>query len=332
MSISKRKNDHIEVCLNRNVCSKLSNGFEYYRLIHNALPEADFAAYPTETVFLKKKISAPFLISSMTGGTESGERINRCLIEAAAAMDLPFAIGSQRIYLADGGQTPLPVRKVAPDIPVLANVGAVQLNYGFSRDHLLRAVEMIGADALILHLNPLQELLQKNGDTDFSGLLKKIEAVCDGFPVPVIIKEVGWGIGADLADKLWNAGVSMIDVAGAGGTSWSQVEALAEGTDEALEFAEPFADWGIPTAECIRQIHEACPQIPLIASGGITNGVEAAKAVLLGAELCGMAAALLPSAAAGSAEAVCAVLNRIIKQYKIARFLSSGIVRESGSL
>ena len=328
MTIAARKNSHIEVCLREDIRSGVTNGFERYRLIHNALPEADFAGFPIETVFLNKKISAPLLISSMTGGTEFGERINRNLIEAAAALNLPFAIGSQRVYLTGSALADFPkLRKIAGNIPLLANLGAVQLNYGFTREHYLRAVEMLEADALILHLNPLQELIQSGGNTDFSGLLNKIEGLCAGFPVPVIAKEVGWGISAELAKKLTDAGVSMIDVAGAGGTSWSRVESLASGDPSIRKLAEPFADWGIPTAECIRSIHEAHPEIRLIASGGILNGVEAAKAILLGAELSGMAARFLRAAAEGTAETVCEELRCVMEQYKIARYLSSGIER-----
>lgn len=325
MSISDRKNDHIEVCLREDVRSRVSNGFEKYRLIHNALPEADFDAFPIGTTFLGKMIDAPFLISSMTGGTECGEKINRVLLAAAAELRLPFAIGSQRIYLESSGKELSGLRKTAPEIPVLANLGAVQLNYGYTRDHCLRAVEMLEADALILHLNPLQELLQIGGDVNFSGLLKKIEALCGDFPVPVIVKEVGWGIQAETAKQLTDAGISMIDVAGAGGTSWSEVESHVSGSDRVRQMAAPFADWGIPTAECVVSIHERYPEIRLIASGGIMNGVDAAKAVMLGAELCGMAGRLLRPAAEKDAEAVAGEIRMIITQYKIARFLSCGI-------
>ena len=325
MTIAKRKNNHIEVCLREDVRSKITNGFENYRIIHNALPEADFDAFSVETEFLEKRISAPFLISSMTGGTNEGERINRNLAEAAGRLNLPFAIGSQRIYLTNEKSSIFPYRTIAGNIPILANLGAVQLNYGFKKDDCLKAVEMLDADALILHLNPLQELIQSNGDQNFSCILKKIETLCADFPVPVIVKEVGWGISAINAGRLISAGVSEIDVAGAGGTSWSQVESLINNDRETRAVAEPFADWGIPTAECIRSIHEKYPTIPLIASGGITDGVEAAKAVLLGAQLVGMAAALLPAAAEGNTDNVCTVLNRVINQYKIAMFLSDGI-------
>ena len=325
MTITKRKNDHIETCLRNDVRSGISNGFENYRLIHKALPEADFDDYSIGTEFLGKKISAPFLISSMTGGTESGEKINETLVRVAAELNIPFAIGSQRVYLTGAYQETVPYRKIGKSIPVLANVGAVQLNYGFNADDLKRAVNMIEADALILHLNPLQELIQKNGDKDFSGLLKKIEFICRNVSVPVIVKEVGWGISSDAALKLHNAGVSWIDVAGAGGTSWSRVESLIDGSSECLELAAPFTDWGIPTAECVSAIHQTDPEIRIIASGGIMNGVEAAKAILLGAEMVGMAARLLPAAAQGNVGMLCNEIAVIIKQYKIARFLSSGI-------
>lgn len=328
MSIAERKNSHIDICLHGDVRSKISTGFEHYRLIHNALPEADFGTFSVSAEFLGKTISAPLLISSMTGGVEHGERINRNLIEAAAELNIPFAIGSQRIYLT-GRMKPLPFRKIAPHIPILANVGVVQLNYGFTREHYLQAVEMIEADALILHLNPLQELMQVGGDTNFSGLLDKIHDLCVDFPVPVIAKEVGWGISPSLAKQLTDAGVSLIDVAGAGGISWSQVESGIDGSEAALELAEPFADWGIPTADCLESIHKEYPEIRLIASGGIMNGVDGAKAICLGAELFGMAARLLPAAAQDSPESLINELRIIIQQYKIARFLSSGIEKIS---
>lgn len=325
MTIAARKKNHIEVCLGEDVRSKINNGFERYRLIHNALPEADFESFSAETEFLGKKISAPILISSMTGGTEQGEQINRNLLAAAAELNIPFAIGSQRIYLVNHDHSLDQYRKISKNIPILANVGAVQMNYGFTRDDLLRAVEMLEADALILHLNPLQELLQDGGDTDFSGLLKKIENICRNFPVPIIVKEVGWGISCNVACKLRDAGVSVIDVAGAGGTSWSQVESLISADPAVKLLAEPFAGWGIPTADCIRSIHEMDPNIKLIASGGLSTGVDAAKAILLGASLAGFAGRLLPGAVYSDPEKVSDILKLIIQQYKIARFVSSGI-------
>ncbi|NMB93542.1 MAG: type 2 isopentenyl-diphosphate Delta-isomerase, partial [Flexilinea flocculi] len=260
MTINSRKDNHIAVCLKKNVQSESTNGFEKYRLVHNALPERNFEDIKTETVFLNQKIAAPILISSITGGTESGNRINRSLLEAANTLNIPFAMGSMRILLEEDShgiyENP---RKFAPNIPVLANVGAVQFNYGFSRDQCLRAIELIEANALILHLNPLQEVLQSSRNTNFSGLLKKIDHLCSNFPVPIIVKEVGWGISDVVAKNLIDAGVQIIDVAGAGGTSWAKVEAEISGTETAERLASPFFSWGIPTAQCIEQIHARFP-------------------------------------------------------------------------
>ncbi len=328
MSIVSRKNDHITVCLTQNVQSDRTNGFEKYRLIHNALPEIDFENVTTETEFIGKKIAAPILFSSMTGGTENGNRINRSLLEAAENLQIPFAFGSLRILIEEKLQRTFEnPRKIAPTIPILANIGAVQLNYGFSRDQCLEAVEIVEGDGLILHLNPLQEVLQSSGNPDFSKLLEKIEKLCSDFPVPIIIKEVGWGISVSTARKLSDAGIDMIDVAGAGGTSWAKVEKEVAGNEEIAVLAMPFYDWGIQTAQCVEQIHREVPEIKLIASGGITNGVEVWKALLLGAELAGIARPLLEPALKGS-EAVQEIAAGIIKQLRIAKFLSDTIVKE----
>ena len=325
MSITKRKNDHIRVCLDENVVSDVRNGFDQYRLIHNALPETDFNSLNIGGNFLSKSISAPIMISSMTGGVEDGELINEHLLEAAETLNIPFAIGSQRIYIEHAMKSSIRnVRKIAPHIPILANIGAVQLNYGFTREHCIEAVSLIEADALILHLNPLQEVLQSGGNTNFSGLLGKIEKLCKGFPVPIIVKEVGWGISVQNAKRLTDAGVSFIDVAGAGGTSWAKVESYSNGR-ETQSIAEPFFSWGIPTAECIQSIHTAFPEIKLIASGGIQDGVEMAKAIFLGASLCGIAKPLLRLAVEQSSKEIIAFLQNWIQQYRIAIFISSGI-------
>ncbi len=328
MTIQSRKDNHIAVCLNQDVQSECLNGFEKYRLIHNALPEIDFENVKIDTVFLKKNISAPILISSITGGTKSGNRINRSLVEAANTLNIPFAMGSMRILLEENsiGTFENP-RKLAPNIPVLANIGAVQFNYGFSRDHCLRAIELIEADALILHLNPLQEVLQSSKNTNFFGILKKIEHLCSDFPVPVVVKEVGWGISADIAKKLFDSGVQIIDVAGAGGTSWAKVEKEIAGTVTTERLAAPFYNWGIPTAQCIDQIHAQYPSIALIASGGITHGVDIWKALLLGAQMAGMAGPLM-TPANESPQAVVSFLEVIMNQLRIAKFLSQTIVKE----
>ena len=326
MTIEQRKKDHIRVNLEENVQSDLTAGFERYRLIHNALPERNFETFETSVSFLGKTISAPIMISSMTGGTESAERVNRNLAAAAESLRIPFAIGSMRVYIEEKrAETIQNLRSFAPNIPILANVGAVQLNYGFTREDCLRAVEMIEADALIFHFNPLQEIFQKNGNTNFSGLLKKIEKICRDFPCKIIAKEVGSGFSVENVRQLVEAGISMIDIAGAGGTSWVKVEARVEGSEEMTELAEPFGAWGLPTAECLWTLRNAFPELPLIASGGLKNGVDAAKAILLGADCCGFAGALLPEALKGNEEEIRGKLERIILQYKIARFLSSGI-------
>ncbi len=247
------------------------------------------------------------LISSMTGGTEQARTINRHLAEAAQAARVPMGVGSTRAAvvrpeLADTFR----VRDVAPDILLFANIGAVQFNYGFTVDQCRKAMELIGADALILHLNPLQEVLQPEGDVNWSGLLSKIESVTralakDG--VPVVIKEVGWGISPRCARDLAQAGVAAIDVAGAGGTSWSQVEMFRAHTEVQRRVAEAFVDWGIPTADSICYVREAAPGMPIFASGGLKNGVDGAKCIALGATLFGMARPFL-RAAMVSAQAV----------------------------
>jgi len=215
------------------------------------------------------------------------------------------------------------VRRVAPRIPLLANVGAVQLNYGFTVDHCRRAVEMIEADALILHLNPLQEAVQPEGDVNFKGLLAKIEQVCHYLEVPVIVKEVGNGIGAADAVRLYEVGVRIIDVAGAGGTSWSEVERFRQPNDTGRRVAGAFADWGLPTTECIREVRAALPDVTLIASGGVRSGVDVAKAIALGADLAGTARpALFDAIHERGAEAVIEGLGAFIRELRVAMFCS----------
>src|SRR4051812_2046544 len=227
MTTEKRKADHIRICLEEDVSGHgISAGFERYRFVHQALPEINLRDVGTTLELWGRRLKVPLLISSMTGGTPRAEEINRNLATAAQELGLAMGVGSQRAALERPELAPTyQVRKYAPDIPLFANIGAVQLNYSYGLDECRRAVDMIGADALILHLNALQEAVQPEGDTDFGGLALKIEQVCRALDVPVIAKEVGWGISGSTARLLWNAGVAAIDVAGAGGTSWSQVEA-----------------------------------------------------------------------------------------------------------
>jgi isopentenyl-diphosphate delta-isomerase len=223
--ISNRKDDHIRINLEQDVRSNLSSGLEAYRFIHEALPELNLSEVDTTTSLFGKNLSSPIMISSMTGGTKEAGKINLRLAEAAQDAGIAMGVGSQRAALEDSrAASTFNVRKVAPDILLFANLGAVQLNYGYDVSHCQRAVDMIEADALYLHLNPLQEAVQHGGDTNWKGLAKKIERVCKTVGVPVIAKEVGWGISERTARILVDCGVSAIDVAGAGGTSWSQVE------------------------------------------------------------------------------------------------------------
>lgn len=318
--ISRRKFDHIRINLEEDVRSGITTGLEDFRFNHCALPEIDLEEIDTSVEFFGKNIALPFLVSSMTGGTEDAYRINQNLALNAEKFNLAMGVGSQRAGLEDqAAMQTFKVRDFAPNIFLLANLGAVQLNYGYSIEHCQQAVDAIGADALVLHLNPLQEALMEDGDANFNGLLKKIEGVCRKLAVPVIVKEVGWGISVEVAQRLIDAGVKVIDVAGAGGTSWSEVEKHRMKSDLKREVASAFNDWGISTAYCIEAIHNSMPEIPLIASGGLKNGIDIAKCVALGARLGGMARQFL-LAAAESAEALEKRINVYQRQFLIAMF------------
>src|SRR5215216_767813 len=260
-SISSRKSEHVQIVIDEDVAAKgVATGFAAYRLPHDALPDLDLAEIDLTTSFLGKLMRAPLLISSMTGGAHDVAQINLALAEAAQALGIAMGVGSQRSAIRDAKLAyTYQVRRVAPGIPLLANLGAVQLNYGFGVDECRRAVEMIEADALILHFNILQEAVQPEGNTNFKGLLKKIEQVCRHVGVPVIAKEVGNGIGANAARRLADAGVWGIDVAGAGGTSWSEVERFRHASANGARVAGSFADWGFPTTEAIRRVRAALP-------------------------------------------------------------------------
>ena len=293
-----RKADHIRICLQDNVqCQQVTNGFEHYRFTHCCLPELDRSDIDLTTPFLGKSLHAPLLISSMTGGTELAQTINYRLAAIAQHYRLAMGVGSQRVAIENPEvATTFNVRSLAPDALLFANLGAVQLNYSYGLEQCLRVVDWLEANALILHLNPLQECVQTKGDTNFRGLLGKIANLCQQLPVPVIAKEVGNGISADMAQKLIEAGVAAIDVAGAGGTSWAKVESERAVDAKQRRLGTTFADWGIPTAECITTIRAIAPTVPLIASGGLRDGLEAAKAIALGANLAGFAQPFLQAA------------------------------------
>jgi isopentenyl-diphosphate Delta-isomerase len=311
-----RKADHLRICLEESVqFQQTTNGLERYRFTHCCLPELDWDDIDISTTFLGKKLGAPLLISSMTGGTEMAGIINHRLAKVAQKYKLAMGVGSQRVAVEKPEVAgTFAVRSLAPDIPLLfANLGAVQLNYEYGLDHCLKAIDLLQADALILHLNPLQEAVQSGGDRNFRGLLQKIEQLCKQLPVPVIAKEVGNGISASMAQKLINAGVAAIDVAGAGGTSWSKVESERAKDAQQRRLGATFADWGIPTADCIVGIREIAPQIPLIASGGLRNGLEVAKAYALGGDIAGLAWPFL-QAAAESEVALDALVNVLMAE------------------
>jgi isopentenyl-diphosphate delta-isomerase len=317
----KRKEEHLHIALNNDVAFKqVSTGFEDYYFVHNALPEADLTEVDTSTRLFGKTLSAPLIVSPMVGGIGKARRINRNLAEAAQIMGLAMGVGSQRCFIDDPSTvSTYQVRDVAPDILLFANLGAVQLNYSYGVAECRLAVEAIGADALILHLNPIQEALQPEGNTNFVGLLAKIEQVCAELPVPVIVKEVGCGISEDVARRLASIGVAGIDVAGAGGTSWTEIEKYRARHEVTSNVAATFASWGIPTADCISMAQRGAPQLPLIASGGIRTGLDVAKAIALGADAAGIAAPLL-KAAGNSAESVTGILQEILQGLRISMF------------
>lgn len=308
--LEERKSEHLHINLEKDVSfPHLSNGLERYRFVHRALPDIALDEIDLSTTFLGKRLHVPLLISSMTGGTAEAQRINAHLAAGAQRTGIAMGLGSLRAaieapHLAETYR----VRAMAPDILLLANLGAIQLNTGFGPDECKRAVDLVDADALILHLNPLQEALQVDGDTDWRGLLGRIEIVCRHLAVPVIVKEVGWGISAAIGRQLVDAGVTAIDVAGAGGTSWSQVEMYRAPTERRRRLCAEFADWGIPTAEALVETRAALPNVPLIASGGLRSGMDLAKVLALGADLGGLAGPFL-KAADVSAEAVAELAN-----------------------
>ena len=326
MSTVQRKAEHIRICLESDVQFKTQgSGFDRYQFTHSCLPELDYQDIDLTTKLLGKQLGAPILISSMTGGTQQAKEINYRLAEAAQEYKLAMGVGSQRVAIekpdiADTFQ----VRKIAPDILLLANIGAVQLNYRYGIAECVRAVELLEADALILHLNPLQECIQPDGDTNFKGLLDRIATVCQQLSVPVIIKEVGNGISASTAQQLIAAGVSGIDVAGAGGTSWAKVESERAQTALQRRLGQTFGDWGIPTTECITTIRQIAPTLPLIASGGVRNGLDIAKAIALGADVAGLALPFLQAADTSTA-AVAELVQILMAEIQTVLFCTGNI-------
>jgi isopentenyl-diphosphate delta-isomerase len=321
-SIAARKDQHLDIVLQGlGRQDEVTTGFEKIRFAHCALPELALDEIDLSCTFLNKKLAAPLLISSMTGGPSRAERINTHLAEAAEQLGIAFAVGSQRIVIESAGDAGLGrrLRQLAPTIPIYANFGAVQLAHGFGEKEARAVIDMIEANALYLHLNPLQEALQPEGDRDWRGILEGVAKLARALPVPIIAKEIGCGISGAVARRLIDIGVAAIDVAGAGGTSWALVESERALTDRDRAVARSFASWGIPTADAIHDVHANCPAVPLIGSGGIKDGITIAKAIRLGADLVGIAAGTLEPALV-SAEAVADHLNGVIDQLRIACF------------
>lgn len=312
-----RKKEHLEICLDtESVSGHSSTGLDRYRFVHNALPELDLDEINVETTFLGKKLRAPIMISSMTGGFDLARVVNRHLATAAQKLGIAMGVGSQRVAIEEpSAADSFQVREVAPEILLLGNLGAVQLNYGYSIEQCRRAVEMIGADALILHLNVLQEALQPEGNRNFRGLTEKIAAVCRELKVPVVVKEVGNGISVEVAKRLHRAGVAAIDIAGKGGTAWSAVEAQRS-AQQGKPYSRTFTDWGIPTEEALVGVRAALPQVQLVASGGIRSGLDVAKSIALGADIAAFGQPLL-AAALESTDQVVKLIAAIIHELKV---------------
>lgn len=292
-----RKKDHIEINIKENVQSGLKTGFERIQFVHEALPELDYKNIDITTTFLDKKLQAPLLISSMTGGTSRAKEINYRLAKVAQQKGIAMGLGSMRVLLKEPDMLKtFSVRHIAPDIFLLANLGAVQLNYGVTPKECQQLVDAVQANALILHLNVLQELAQPEGDRNWHHLLPKIKEVIDYLSVPVIVKEIGYGLSETAAKDLIKIGVKALDIAGSGGTSWSQVESYRSTNSLQNRIAKSFINWGIPTVDSLNMVQNIVDNVPIIASGGIKSGIDGAKAIRLGASIFGIGGHFLKTA------------------------------------
>ena len=323
--IKQRKLDGLMIPLSKEVQAKATSTYlEYVTLIHNALPELDFDEIDTSTTFLNHKFSAPLIIDSMTGGTPEAAKINERLAETAEALGLGMGLGSQRAGLKSKEleETYSIARQHAPNAFLIANIGGAQLAKGLSIDEAKRIIDMINANALVIHLNPLQELVQPEGEPKFKGVFNKIAELVNSLNVPVIVKEVGAGISKEVASRLEVAGVRAINVAGSGGTSWAGVEKLraeSVGSELKTHLGEMFWDWGIPTAASLIEVKRVV-KLQLIASGGLRNGLEVAKCLAIGADMCAMAFPFLKQAAI-SKEAVMQFADLLLNELKSTMYL-----------
>lgn len=316
---NSRKIEHINAILNDPLTDRSARHFDRISLTHRALPQLDLSAINTSTEFMGKRLSFPLLLSSMTGGDhELVRQINRNLAEAAQRTGVGLAVGSQRVMFSDpAARESFDLRKFAPNALLLGNIGAVQLNYGLGIEQCQQAVDQLQADGLYLHLNPLQEAVQPEGDTDFSDLAQRIVEVVEGINVPVLLKEVGCGLSVADIELGLKAGVQYFDVAGSGGTSWSRIEHHRRDQDE---LGLMFQDWGIPTPIALQQAAALQSGATLVASGGLRDGIDMVKSVILGASMCGLAAPFLEPAME-SVDAVVAQIERLHREYRTAMFL-----------
>lgn len=316
--ISSRKDDHIQLALQSRHQAVAGSGFDRMEFEHNALPELALAEVDCTRRFMGRDITAPFLIGAMTGGCDNGELINQHLAEAAEAAQIPMALGSQRAALNQNlAQN---VRRWAPNATVIGNLGATQLQQ-HGLDLAKRAVESVCANALVIHLNPLQELVQPNGDRDWNHVLEAIQICTSELSVPVIIKEVGSGIGPSTAKRLLEAGVQWVELAGRGGTNWPSIELARNGSEREQAIAAPFINWGMDTVTLLADVRSACPKVNLVASGGVRNGLDIAKCIRLGAQMTALAQPFL-SPALESSEAVIEKIQVLQEQLRWAMFLT----------
>lgn len=323
-NISDRKDEHLRICLEEDVTSGVPTGFDQVNLNIKTLPEIDFDSIVLSTKIFGKTLDAPILISSMTGGSGKTKHFNQLLAKATNEFNIAMGVGSQRAAILHEGleETYSIVRKEAPNALLFANIGVAQLNEGFGVDECQRAVNMLEADALIIHLNALQEALQPEGNRDFSQLLKKIETITASLQVPVIAKEVGCGIDPQTARLLVEAGVRGIDVAGVGGTSWAAVEMYRQTDPIRKALCQTYRGWGIPTVQALQGLEGLPTEILRISSGGLRNGLDVAKSIALGADLAGFARKFILAADKGYEE-LQNTIELIILELKTAMFLCS---------
>ncbi len=319
---NNRKKEHIRIIQQDKDVDRKRFYFDDLRLTHRALPELDLNSIDTSIELFGKTLSFPLLISSMTGGDDDMLRtINRNLAIAAEACQVAMGVGSQRVmFKYPEAEDSFNLRKYAPTAPLFSNLGAVQLNYGYGLAECQQCVDILGADGLFFHLNPLQEAIQPEGNTNFSGLADKIGDIATRLSVPVIVKEVGTGMSADDARELADRGIRYIDVAGSGGTSWSRIEHHRSIESGGTDLGILFQDWGIPTPIALIKLAPLRDRLTLFGSGGIRNGVDMAKAMILGASLCGLAKPFL-APAMQSPEAVISVIKRLHQEFRTAMFL-----------